>query len=83
MGTNECLVRYEDLVSKPEQKVTEILEWLGEQWDDRCLSFHESTNSVQTASVWQVREPLYTSSVGRWQRYRPYFVEELGPDVDA
>lgn len=83
MGQDLKVVRYEDLVAKPEQKVTEILEWLGEQWDDRCLSFHESTNSVQTASVWQVREPLYTSSVGRWQRYRPYFVEELGPDVDA
>ena len=50
-------------------------------WDDRCLAFHELRNTVQTASVWQVRQPLYSGSVGRWQRFNDAFVAAFGPEV--
>jgi len=39
------------------------------QWDDACLEFHKSQRVVRTASVIQVRRPIYRSSVGRWRHY--------------
>ena len=47
--------------------------------DDRCLAFHETRRSVVTPSTWQVRQPLYSGSVGRWRRYERH----LGPLVEA
>jgi len=62
-------VRYEDVVADPETKAKEIIAFLGLPWDERCLKFHESDRPVKTASVSQVRKPLYKSSVERWRRY--------------
>ena len=42
-----------------------MLEFLNEPWEDSCLAFNALHNIVRTESVWQVRQPLYTSSVGR------------------
>lgn len=55
-----------------------LLVALGEPWDERCLAFHELGNTVKTASVWQVRQPFYSSSVGRWRRFRDAFAAMLG-----
>ena len=82
LGADLRRIRYEHLVTVPEQTMTGLLEWLGEAWDERCLSFHQATNNVQTASVWQVREPIHGKSVGRWRRYERYFVEAFGSDLD-
>lgn len=83
MGTDLKRVSYEDLVMQPKQTMAELFEWLGEAWDESCLSFHELTNRVQTASVWQVREPVNSKSVGRWRNYRRYFVEEFADQPDS
>ena len=78
LGPDLIRVRYEDLVQHPEETVAELLEFLGERWDERCLSFHELRNSVRTASVWQVREPLHIKSIGRWKHYERQFVDVFG-----
>ncbi len=83
LGSDLVRVRYDDLVLQPKQTMTNLLTWLGEGWDERCLSFHEMKNSVRTASVWQVREPLHDKSIGRWKNYEKQFVEALGADVGA
>lgn len=83
LGPDLARVRYEDLVLRPEQTMTDLLAWLGERWDERCLAFHEMQNSVKTASVWQVREPLHARSIGRWKHYEQQFVDALGTDVNA
>ena len=64
-------VQYETVVADPETKAREIIAFLGLEWDERCLKFHESDRPVKTASVSQVRKPLYKSSVERWRRYGP------------
>ena len=69
MGDAIYRIRYEDLVEQPRESVESLLNWLGEEWDDRCLEFHRQAGAVRTASVWQVREPLHTRSVGRWRNY--------------
>tara|TARA_R110002049_G_scaffold54869_27_gene152458 strand:+ start:9584 stop:11215 length:1632 start_codon:yes stop_codon:yes gene_type:complete len=82
LGPDLLRIRYEDLVQQPRATMTRLLEWLGEERSERCLSFHTLTNSVKTASVWQVREPLHARSIGRWQHYRQAFAAAFGDDLD-
>jgi tetratricopeptide (TPR) repeat protein len=62
-------VVYEDVVDDLPKMARELIAFLGLSWDDACLSFHQSSRPVKTASVVQVRRPVYSSSVGRWKRY--------------
>ena len=71
-------VRYEDLVARQEAVSREMIAFLGLDWDDRCLEFHRTRRDVSTASVQQVREPIYRGSVERWRRYEKH----LGPLLD-
>ncbi|MFK7913393.1 MAG: sulfotransferase [Pseudomonadales bacterium] len=67
---NIRVVSYEALVQSPEKTLRPVLEFLGLPWDGRCLRFFEVDNRVRTASVWQVRQPLHSRSVGRADHYR-------------
>ena len=60
-------VRYEDVVDDLEGQARRLLEFCELPWDERCLSFHETKRPVHTASVAQVREPIYRRSVGKWR----------------
>jgi tetratricopeptide (TPR) repeat protein len=60
---------YDDLVADPESVTGAMLSFVGLDWEDRCLEFHRTERAVRTASVWQVREPLYKRSSGRWRNY--------------
>lgn len=62
-------VEYEDLVENPERVTRELLTHCALPWEEQCLSFHQRSTSVATPSAVQVRQGIYTSSVGRWQRY--------------
>jgi tetratricopeptide (TPR) repeat protein len=62
-------VQYETLVGNLETEAKRIVDYCGLEWDDACLSFHASKRPVRTASVIQVRQPIYNSSIGRWQPY--------------
>ena len=67
--------QYEDLVSDLEGKSRELIDFLGLEWNSSCLKFYTSSGAVRTASKWQVREPIYKRSVGRWKTFEQY----LGP----
>ena len=60
---------YEQLVQSQERVSRELLAFCGLPWDDACLEFNKSDRPVETASSWQVRQPLYASSIGRWKHY--------------
>ena len=60
-------VQYEAVVDDLEAEARRIVAHCGLDWDDACLSFHETKRPVRTASVVQVRRPIYRSSVGRWR----------------
>lgn len=72
---------YDALVSDPAPAVAALLEFCGLRWEDACLAFHEARNPVRTASAWQVREPLYRRSSGRWRNYAPH-LDELRRALD-
>lgn len=65
-------IQYENLITDTEIQTRRLLEFCGLPWDDRCLRFNETRRAVKTASLAQVRQPIYTSSKGRWQHYREY-----------
>ncbi|MBS0420841.1 MAG: sulfotransferase [Proteobacteria bacterium] len=69
-------VNYEELVSQQESATRKLLAFLGLEWDASCLKFEHNPRPVITASSWQVRQPLYASSVQRWRHYSK-FVEPL------
>ena len=60
-------VRYEDMVADLEGQSRRILDYCGLPWDPAVLDFHRSGRPVRTASLRQVRQPIYRSSVGRWR----------------
>lgn len=72
-------LRYEELVAEPEALTRSLLAYCGLEWNEACLTPHKTKRSVKTASVTQVREPVYTTSVERWRRYEKH----LGPLLEA
>ncbi len=68
-------VNYEELVTDPQFQIRRLLAFLDLPFDPACLNFHRTARPVLTSSVQQVRQPLYTSAVGRWKNYEKH----LGP----
>jgi tetratricopeptide (TPR) repeat protein len=62
-------VAYEDLVGDREGVSRRLVAWCGLEWEPSCLEFHRNQRPVRTASLAQVRQPIYNTSVGRWKRY--------------
>src|SRR5207248_461592 len=71
-------VRYEDIVDDQEQSVRRMLDFVGEPFDEACLSFHENRRYARTASYAQVTERLYDRSRYRYRHY----LHRLGPAVE-
>lgn len=72
-------LQYERLVAEPEKETRRLIAFLGLEWDSRCLGFHRTQRPVRSASLWQVRRPLYGGSVGRWRHYASH----IAPLLDA
>ncbi len=70
-------VDYEETVADLEGVARKLISWCGLAWDPACLAFHRTTRPIRTASVTQVRQPIYQRSVARWKHYetslRPLF----------
>ncbi|MGH8200824.1 MAG: sulfotransferase [Steroidobacteraceae bacterium] len=66
------VVPYAELIAEPETWSRRIIGFAGLEWDSRCLEFHKTQRSVLTASNWQVRQPIYSRSVGRWRNYEKF-----------
>jgi tetratricopeptide (TPR) repeat protein len=62
-------VAYEDLVQQQERWSRRMLEFIGLDWDPRCLQFERTERTVITASKWQVRQKINVASVARWRHY--------------
>lgn len=78
-------VDYEALVASPEEQTRALIDFVGLDWNDACLRPDEADASLDTASVYQARKPIYRSSVNRWDKYRPFAgpLLDLEPLADA
>jgi hypothetical protein len=62
-------VDYEDVVGDLEATARRVFDFCGLEWEPACLEFHRTRRPVRTASVTQVRQPIYRRSVARWKNY--------------
>jgi hypothetical protein len=69
------VVHYEDVVTNLYREGPRIFEFAGLNWTDRNLLFHLNAGRISTLSYWQVRQPIYATSIGLWHRYAPYLAE--------
>lgn len=72
-------IQYEDLVEHPQTNIKRMLEFCGLEFEPACLDFHTLDRPVATASLMQVRKPIYKEAIDHWKNYRPF----LGPLFDA
>ncbi len=70
---------YEELVADNENQARRLIAFCGLEWHNACLEFHKTKRSIRTASITQVRQPIYSSSVERWRHYEKH----LGPLIEA
>ncbi|NQY12366.1 MAG: sulfotransferase [Henriciella sp.] len=70
-ATRFTTVQYESVVSDIETETRRLLDFCGLAFEQACVEFHTNQAPVATASSAQVRQPLYTSALARWKRYRP------------
>lgn len=79
-------VQYEQLVANQEEETRKLIDYCGLDWDDACMTPHKTERNIKTASVTQVRQPVYTSSVERWRRYEKHLdplLEALGDALSS
>ncbi len=74
-GEKILKIRYEDLVDAPEKHAKRLISHVNLPWQESCLNFHKNQTPVRTASYDQVRQPVYTTSVGSWRAYEPWLGE--------
>jgi hypothetical protein len=60
------------MVLNTEPMARAALDFLGLEWDERCLAPHTNACAVETASQWQVRQPIYRESLERWRHYEKH-----------
>ncbi len=65
-------MQYEDLVMEQERVSKQMINYLGLEWDEKCLDFHSNERDVRTISNMQVREPMYKNSMNRWKHYEKH-----------
>jgi len=63
---------YELLTVNQESETRQLIEYLGLDWDENCLSPQNNTRSVATASNLQVRQKVYQGSSEQWKKYQPF-----------
>lgn len=69
-------ISYENLIEKPEETCKSLFAFCNLEWDSAYLEFQKNQKTVNTASHWQVRQPLYRHAMQRWKNYEP-FISEL------
>jgi tetratricopeptide (TPR) repeat protein len=72
-------VNYEETITDLPEQAKTILNFVGLPWEDEVLQFHTTQRAVQTPSKWQVRQPIYKTSVAKWRAYEKH----LKPLIDV
>ena len=81
-GADIFTVQYEDLVADQERVSRQLIDYVGLDWDERCLDFANNARNVSSPSNMQVRQPIYKTSVKKWEKYAQHLdplKKALGP----
>jgi hypothetical protein len=88
LGSRLHTVKYEELAASPRAIGAAVARHCGLQWDDAALRIEQNVNASFTASASQVRRPIHTASVRKWERYRKHLtplaaeLKKLGRDAE-
>jgi len=69
---NIIRVRYEHVIANPREQSQRLVSFIGLEWEEACLDFMNARSEVRTASMLQVRQPIYSSSISKWKRYEKH-----------
>ncbi len=70
-------IDYEELVTDRERVSRQMIEFVGLDWSEACLAPEKNPRLVGNPSQWQVRQPVYGTSIGRWRRFVPWLNTQL------
>ena len=70
-------VEYESLIKSPEKEIKNLIAACDLNWEESCLNFHQTDAVIKTASAYQVRQPIYDTSVGLWKEYEANITDLL------
>jgi len=77
-------ISYDELISRPEDKIKELINFIDVDWNESCLEHHKSKRTIMTPSYDQASKPIYKDSLNRWKNYEKHLsplIEVLGnPD---
>ena len=65
-------VNYENLVTDFENEVKNIFNYLDLTFDYKYLDFYKNNRIVKTASLVQVKQPIFKSSIDQWKNYENF-----------
>ena len=74
-----CHMPYEEMIENTEKEAKRLTSFIGLDWDPNCLKFYDNKRNVKTASMMQVRKPIYKTSLARWRN----FAKNLKPLYDV
>ena len=64
-----CHMPYEEMIENTEKEAKRLTSFIGLDWDPNCLKFYDNKRKVKTASMMQVRKPIYKTSLARWRNF--------------
>jgi len=70
-------IKYENLTVNPTEEIKQLISFCDMDWQESCLDFHKTKGRVETASLYQVRQPIYTKSVDSWKNYHEFLTPLL------
>ena len=73
-------IHYEQLIGDPVYETRKLIESCDLPWDDACLEYYKQKGAISTASIWQARQPIYTSSRKRWLNYAEH-IQSLASEL--
>ena len=62
-------ISYDKLINEQKFETEKLLNFCNLKWEDNCLNFHKNKRFIGTASVTQIRQPIYKHSLESWKRY--------------
>ena len=65
-------IEYEDFTENFDNRVKKLLNFCDLSWSTKCIEFYKNKNSVSTASLAQIRQPIYKTSIASWENYSSY-----------
>lgn len=63
-------ISYEALIQNQKEETVKLLKACKLDWDKNCLEFYKNKRAIKTASVVQVRKPIYKNSMNSWKNYK-------------